>query len=382
MSVSFCRVRINHDHLRHNLALLRAPGKALMPVVKADAYGHGLTDVAATLAAEGVDHLAVGSVAEGVRLRRAGFGARIVALLGVVDDADAAAVRAWDIVPLVHDWPGLRRFTEAEGRTGQLLRVAVKCDTGMARLGFAVDDMARVAQTLAACPGLRAEMLISHLAVADEPDQEEYTRMQAARFNEAASALRVHFPELRLSLGNTACLLAFPELAGDLARPGLALYGCNPLHGTPRAGAGAGLRPVMEVSAPVLAVHPLPAGQSLGYGRTYTAATERLVAVVGIGYADSYRRNPAPGTCMCLRGLRAPVIGRVAMQMTCVDITDLAAQGLDIRPGDEAFVLGGPGHAVTAWELAGQWGTIPYEVTCLLGKNRASTAHAALPEWS
>lgn len=372
MSASLCRVRINLDHLRHNLILLRASGKPLMPVVKADAYGHGLTDVAVVLASEGVDHLAVGTVAEGARLRQSGFGGWIVALLGVVDDEDRGAARTYGITPLVHDWSGLRRLVEREKNAGEPLRVAVKCDTGMARLGFAVEDMAEVAEALAACPGLRAEMLISHLAVADEPDEDAYTRAQAARFGEAARVLRARFPELRLSLGNTACLLAFPELAGDLARPGLALYGCNPLHGTPRAILGAGLEPVMEVRAPVLAVHPLPAGHTLGYGRTYTAATDRMVAVVGIGYADGYRRNPSPGTCMTLHGLRAPVIGRVAMQMTCLDITELPEEGVNVRPGDEAFILGGPGHAVTARELAEWWGTIPYEVTCLLGKNRAN----------
>lgn len=372
MPASLCRVRINFDHLRHNLALLRASGKPLMPVVKADAYGHGLTEVSAALAVEGVDHLAVGAVAEGARLRQSGFGGCIVALLGVVDDEDLVAARTYGITPLVHDRPGLLRLIEREQSSGEPLGVAVKCDTGMARLGFAVEDMAEVAEALAACPGLRAEMLVSHLAVADDPDEDAYTRAQATRFGEAARALRTRFPGLRLSLGNTACLLAFPELAGDLARPGLALYGCNPLHGTSRAILGAGLEPVMEVRAPVLAVHPLSSGHTLGYGRTYAAATDRMVAVVGIGYADGYRRNPAPGTCMTLRGLRAPVIGRVAMQMTCLDITGFPKKGVNVRPGDEAFILGGPGHAVTAGELAEWWGTIPYEVTCLLGKNRAN----------
>ena len=213
MSASLCRVRINHDHLRHNLALLRASGKPLMPVVKADAYGHGLTDVAATLAAEGVNHLAVGSVTEGARLRQSGFGGRIVALLGVVDDEDRVAARTYGILPLVHDRPGLRRLAESEGNAREPLRVAVKCDTGMARLGFAVEDMAEVAETLASCPGLRAEVLVSHLAVADEPDEDAYTRAQAARFGEAARALRARFPELRLSLGNTACLLSLIHIS-------------------------------------------------------------------------------------------------------------------------------------------------------------------------
>ena len=252
MPASLCRVRINFDHLRHNLALLRASGKPLMPVVKADAYGHGLTEVSAALAVEGVDHLAVGAVAEGARLRQSGFGGCIVALLGVVDDEDLVAARTYGITPLVHDRPGLRRLIEREQSSGEPLGVAVKCDTGMARLGFAVEDMAEVAEALAACPGLRAEMLVSHLAVADDPDEDAYTRAQATRFGEAARALRTRFPELRLSLGNTACLLAFPELAGDLRPAGagpvrmqsLARHvarhsggGTGAGHGGPRSGA-------------------------------------------------------------------------------------------------------------------------------------------------
>lgn len=370
MSAPLCRVRLHLEHLRHNVALLRASGKPIMPVVKADAYGHGLADVAGVLREEGVDHLAVGSVAEAAELRRGGFDGVIVALLGVVTDEDIIAARTYRVVPLVHDRGGLERLAAAPAGT-EALNVAVKCDTGMARLGFRVEDIPAVAEFLAATPGLRPVLLLSHLAVADTPEEDAFTREQAARFERAAAALRRVFPGVKLSLGNTACLLAFPELVGDLARPGLALYGSNPLHGTSRAILGAGLEPVMEVSAPILSVHPLRAGESLGYGRTYVAPTDRLVAVVGIGYADSYRRNPAPGTCMTVRGRRAPVIGRVAMQMTCLDISDVP-DAAEVRPGEEAFILGGGGEAVTPQDLAGWWGTIPYEVTCLLGKNRTA----------
>lgn len=362
---SLCRVRIHLDHLRHNVALLRASGKPLMPVVKADAYGHGLAEIAAVLRGEGIGHLAVGTVGEGAALRRGGFDGVIVALLGAVSDEDMVAARTYGIVPLVHEWSGLIRLAGC-CEEGEPVRVAVKCDTGMARLGFSVEEMPQVAEFLAGSAGLRPVMLVSHLAVADTPKGDDFTVEQARRFGAAARALRRHFPDMLLSLGNTACLLAFPELVGDLARPGLALYGGNPLHGTARAILGEGLEPVMEVSAPVLSVHPLPAGESLGYGRTYVAASDRLVAVVGIGYADGYRRGPAPGACMTLHGQRAPVIGRVAMQMTCLDVTDLP----DVKPGDEAWVLGGEGDAVSIQDLADWWGTIPYEVTCLLGKNR------------
>ena len=368
MSAPLCRVRIHLDHLRHNLALLRASGKPLMPVVKADAYGHGLTDVAGVLREEGIDHLAVGTVAEAAELRRSGFDGLIVALLGVVTDEDIVAARTYRVVPLVHERGELERLAAAPAG-GSPLDVAVKCDTGMARLGFHVDEIPAVADFLAATPSLRPVLLISHLAVADTPEEDAFTREQVARFDRAAQALRRVFPGVRLSLGNTACLLAFPELVGDLARPGLALYGSNPLYGTSREVLGAGLEPVMDVSAPILSVHPLKAGESLGYGRTYVAPVDRLVAVVGIGYADSYRRNPAPGTCMTIRGCRVPVIGRVAMQMTCLDVTELPGVA-DLHPGEEAYILGGPGDAVTPQDLAGWWGTIPYEVTCLLGKNR------------
>lgn len=365
MTPPLCRVGINLSHLRHNIDLLRASGKPLMPVVKADAYGHGLVEIAATLREEGIGHLAVGTVSEGAALRRSGFDGVIVALLGVVTAGDMVAARACDVTPLVHEWAGLTRLAGFCAEGGQV-RVAVKCDTGMARLGFGVEEMPRVAEFLAGAAGVRPLMLVSHLAVADTPEGDDFTLEQARRFGTAAHALRRFFPDLLLSLGNTACVLAFPELVGDLARPGLALYGGNPLHGTPRAILGEGLEPVMEVSAPVLSVHPLPAGESLGYGRTYIASSERLVAVVGIGYADGYRRNPGPGACMTVHGQRAPIIGRVAMQMTCLDITEVPG----VKPGDQAWALGGEGDAVSVQELADWWGSIPYEVTCLLGKNR------------
>lgn len=407
--MSRVRVQCRREALLHNWELLRASGKALMPVIKADAYGHGLTFAARELARAGAEHFAVGDVSEAVALRRSGFDGMIVALLGLMNADDLAAARQYRITPLIHHWQSLDLLANISLGAGELpLSVALKCDTGMARLGFLPEEMSEVTGRLRALPHVRPELLLSHLAVADEvhaPDAlgEDFTLEQVRRFQHAARLARAAFPSLRLSLGNSACLLAFPELAGDLARPGVALYGGNPLFGTSRAILGAALEPVMEVSAPILSVHSLRAGESLGYGRAYIAPSERRVAWVGIGYADAYRRNPAPemstAMSMTVRGHRVPVIGRVAMQMTCVDITDMplvamdgakahnaghdaehdggkcvshgksGRVGADIQPGEYAFILGGEGQGITPHELAAWWGTIPYEVMCLLGRN-------------
>lgn len=375
---TLCRIRIRLDNLLHNLEFLRATGKPLMPVVKADAYGHGLLAVAATLAAQGVDHFAVGAVAEGVELRRAGLRGMVVALLGLSPlatdapnlpptlpafDEDARAALTHELTPLVHDWHTLERLAElTRDHAKESVSIALKCDTGMARLGFLPEDMPLVLERLTRSPQLRPDLLVSHMAVADAPEQDSFTQQQATRFREAARSLCRAFPGIRLSLGNSACLLAFPELAGDLARPGFALYGGNPFHGTRRDVLGLGLAPVMEVLAPILEVHPLRAGQSLGYGRAFVAPRDMTVAVAGIGYADGFRR--VSGAQMNVNGMRAPVVGRVAMQMSCLDVTGLPP----VKPGDMAHVLGGEKKPVRAEEVAEWWGTIPYEVTCLLGR--------------
>ena len=169
MPASLCRIRLNLDHLRHNMALLRASGKPLMPVVKADAYGHGLREIAGALHA---DRLAVGTVAEGVLLRRSGFAGEVVSLLGAVWDEDITALRSYRIVPLVHEWSGLRRIAGAfrDLKADGPLPVAVKYDTGMSRLGFSGEELPQVAEFLAQEKHLRPDYFLSHLAAADVPE--------------------------------------------------------------------------------------------------------------------------------------------------------------------------------------------------------------------
>ena len=368
MTEPSCQVRIHWDHFRRNLDTLMQKGHTLMPVIKADAYGHGVREAAGVLEESGTGWAAAGTMKEAATIRRSGFSGHIVALLSrIPTDEDVHLALALRLSPLIHNWEGLHAVKAAVQSLQGHLDIAVKVDTGMHRLGFPLSDMEKVAEFLAETPELTPLVQVSHFAVADDPVKSEYTKRQCDIFYSAAEIMHRRFPDMRCSLGNTAGLAENITHKDDICRPGLALYGCDPLFGTSHAGICGPLLPVMEVTAPLISVHPLHRGEGISYGLTYTADSERLVGWVAIGYADGYRRNPAPGTCMCINGRRVPVIGRVAMQMTCVDLTDLPTLP---KPGDTVHILGGPGDAVTAQELADWWGTIPYEVTCLMGKNR------------
>lgn len=364
ISYNLLTVHIDLTSIRRNYRLLAAHGPRLMPVIKADAYGHGLEAVAGTLIAAGADTLCVGTVTEAARLRRMPFDGGIVALLGPLTDGDYALAREHELVCVVGRMEQLTRLHEAAAG-GSPLRIALKFDTGMSRLGFQPGDVQTVAQALGKYSGVRLEMLFSHLATADEEDH-GYLRDQAERFATIAVDLRTAGHTFRACLANSAAILAHPDVHYDLQRPGIALYGANPLVGTPVEALGRELVPAMSVSAPVLEVHDLSRGGCVSYGCTFTAGRDMRVAIVAAGYADGYSRGLSNTGQMCIGGQRAPILGRVCMQLTAVDVS-----GLEVRPGDTAWLLGGGDEGrITPEELAGWWGTIPYEVFCVLGLNR------------
>jgi len=359
------RVTIDLDAIRHNYRFLRSRGTALIPVIKSDAYGHGLIPVARAVAECGAFFFAVGTVGEAARLRPSVEGT-VFALLGPQSPEEAREAVERDIVPIAARHDQLIWLQKAADRAKLRPVVALKFDTGMARLGFGAEDAGRVLETLSRCPLLQPQWLFSHLATADDPDQADFVRKQAARFQRIRSQVDAAWPDLRCSLVNSAGLLAFPGLAWDRQRPGIALYGANPFYGTTLAELGVGLRPAMRVQAPVLSVHPLAKGASISYGRTYVADRDKTVAIVGAGYADGYSRGLSNTGWMLLRGQRARILGRVCMQMTAVDVTDIPG----VAPGGMAVLLGSDGQASIAPEdLSSWWGTIPYEVFCLLGMN-------------
>lgn len=369
MFLSSAIITVHLENLRHNLKTLLARHPSLMPVIKADAYGHGVVAVARVLAEEGIQHMAVGSVGEGALLRQEGHTAFLLALMGLARDEDTALAASYDITPLVHSRESLERILVQSHLTGRAkpLTVAIKFDTGMSRLGFRVDEAAELADYLRTLKEVRPVLVMSHLAASDTPALDDFTHEQARRFHEATESMKAVFPGLKTSLTNSPGLLCWPSYVGDLARPGVTLYGGNPLHGTDRAKLGMGLLPVMEMAAPVLSVHPVVKGATVSYGCLYTAPKDIRAAVVGAGYADGYPRSLSMRGSVLIRGQRAPILGRVCMQMCIVDVTDIPG----VEPGDTAYLLGGSGPlAIRPEELAEWWGTISYEVFCALGRNR------------
>lgn len=369
------QVLVHTERLRSNVRWLQQRHPWLMPVIKADAYGHDNLAVARVLSDEGVTVFAVGTVEEAYELRLAGINGRLVALMGFTEQDSLAELSAMSIVPLIHSPETLA----CAANSSEPVVVALKLDTGMGRLGFSPQQLPELIDFLRTKTHVRVDYFLSHLASADDSAQDGYTRRQALTFFTVAEQLRMLWPDAQTALVNSPGLLAWPELCaqdsalpkipGDLVRPGLALYGINPLAGTEREALGHGLLPVMDVHAPVLGVHDLRAGQSVSYGATFTATRPMRVAVVGAGYADGFMRAQSCRGKVFVGDGFAPVLGRVCMQMTVVDITTLAA----VRPGDRAWLLGAPEGAscsgVTVQDMACAAGTIPYEALCYLGRN-------------
>ncbi len=353
---------------------------AIMPVVKSDAYGHGGIRVAhALLEREGVHAFASGRVQEAVDLRQGldelavqkGQAQRenfplILSLVGPMGPEDVALCLEFNIVPVIHTREQLPLLESLEAT----LPVAVKCNSGMARLGFGPDEMDLVIERLRSLPNVVPVLALSHLANADSDEGAANIRTQAGVFAEMLSALREVWPNIAASLCNSAGMLQVriaTEIIGQhTCRSGLSLYGGNPLHDTGLAALGKGLKPAMAVSAPIMAVRTLMPGEGTGYGHAFVACEKMRIGIVSVGYADHLPRGLSNRGFFCAGGVRVRVLGRVSMEMTAVDLSDVP----DIGVGDKVWLIGGPYEAaMTPEEQAATLGTISYEVLCLLGAN-------------
>lgn len=368
MSIGYnhVRTRIHVQAIADNYREMNRRGGNGYAVIKSDAYGHGLTVAAEAVAGAGARTLAVGTVEEAALLGNTTFTGRVVSLLGPQLSEDYALAVEHEVICFAGRREQLRRLDEAAAKAGRTARVSLKFDTGMRRLGFLPDEAPEVLELVKGLAHVEAVMVSSHLATADEPEHEAFVHEQAARFSKAVGVLRAGGLTLEANLCNSAAILAFPQYHFDGQRPGIALYGANPFHGTSREELGAFLRPAMEVTTRIYQVHDLKKGEGINYGLTFTAPRDMRVAIVGVGYADNYSRGLSSKGFMLVAGKRVPVVGRVCMQMTAVDVTAVP----EARAGDKVWLLGGDcPEAIGACELADWWGTISYEVFCLLGMN-------------
>lgn len=340
------RVEIDLAALADNYATLAracAPGTA-GAVVKADAYGLGVAPVARRLAAAGCRHFFVATPREGVTLRGVLADAEILVLDGLGVTSREAFIAA-ALIPVLNTRAELERWAGAGP-------AAVHIDTGMNRLGLGAADVEALAAEQELLARLDVRYVLTHLACADEPGHAD-NATQLERF----AAVRLLWPQAQTSIGNSAGLLLGDAFGGDLARPGIALYGANPFRREPSP-----VRPVVTVRARILALREVGAGASIGYGASFTTTAPMRVATVAIGYADGYLRSLGNCGVAEVAGQRVPVVGRVSMDLITLDVTALGPD--QVAEGDWATLIGG---SISLEEVAALAGTINYELLTALG---------------
>jgi alanine racemase len=336
--------------LRHNLARVRelAGSAQVMAVVKADAYGHGLERVARALDAD-AEAFGVAAIADGLRLRAAGHRQRIVVLSGPDSAADIIEMQRLRLEASIHHDAQLPWLAHADPARGPL-RVWLKVDTGMHRLGFAPECVTDVYAQLASMPAVASPIgLMTHFASSEDFDGSD-TAAQIARFVAVTDGL----PGPR-ALSNSAAVLGWPDARGDWVRTGGLLYGLSVVKG--KRGSDFGFRPAMTLSTRLVAVNPIARGERVGYNGTYTCPEDMRVGIAAIGYGDGYPRSAAAGTPVLIGGRRVPIVGRVSMDLITVDLRGAP----DAKVGDRV-VLWGEGLPVE--EIAAHAGTISYDLTC------------------
>lgn len=339
--------------------VMRMPaGCKCMAVVKADAYGHGAVRVAQTLNREGCDAFAVAALEEGIALRNAGIRGKIL-VLGYTMPRDAFILNHYDLTQTVVD----ESHAKALADCGYPLSVHLAVDTGMNRLGISYRDIDAVERVLQ-LPGLTVEGVYSHMSVPDSKKEEDrlFTLRQIADFMGLKAYLEQKGYKLDYHMQSSYGLLFYPMEGMQYARPGIALYGCASNH--PKEDLGAPLKPMLQLKSRIGCVRTVAPGEFISYGRTYEAKEVRKVAVMAIGYADGLPRNLSGQGVALIRGKRVPIVGRICMDQTILDITEAG----DVVEGDVATLIGQDGgEEIKAVSLAQMAGTITNELLSRLG---------------
>ncbi|MGB9715342.1 MAG: alanine racemase [Thermodesulfovibrionales bacterium] len=369
---------VDLDAIAHNLKILKSVAKKqqVIAVVKADAYGHGAVEVSKRLIQEGVSCLAVAFISEAIQLRKAGINVPIIVLF---DRKDIEDFFAFNLTPVIHDLKTASAISQKAMEKSRKINVHIKVDTGMGRVGLCGDSIIDNIFKISDMEGLEITGIMSHFSDADLQDR-SYAYTQLERFNKIREALFKKLNKKVFShIANSAAILTFRESHLDAVRPGIMLYGYSPLDknaecrirdsesnselGTQNSELN--LIPAMRIKTEILSIRNLPSGFPISYGRTFITKRQSIIGVLPVGYADGYSRLFSNNAEVLVRGMRVPVVGRVCMDLTMIDLTDVK----DAEEGDEVVLLGQQGkELITAYELADKAGTIPYEILTSFGK--------------
>ena len=359
-------VEVDLDRFAANLRAIRSVvggSCELLLVAKADAYGHGAREMAAAAEREGVSQLGVATLHEGLQLRLAGCELPIVSLSPLltaeIDDAVAHGID-----PTVADDEFARMLSEAAQRAHRPVRFHVEIDTGMGRIGVREGQAEEFVARVAALPGLRLASIYTHFPDADADDL-SFARAQASSFGALVDRLAARgLRPPRVHASNSAGTVNLPEARLDLVRVGLIAYGIHP----PRDAAQLALAPVMSLRSRLVQVRDLPAGTPISYGRTFVTSRPSCIGVVPIGYGHGYSWLLSNRGQMLVRGRRAPIVGRVTMDLTMIDLTDVPG----VQSGDEVVLFGEQDGATLRVEEVAAWSeTLAYEILCTIGKRVA-----------
>lgn len=341
---------VSQAALHHNFQQIRqrAPKSKIMAMVKANAYGHGLTTVASVL--RKADALGVASIEEALLIRKIGIQTEIVLIEGLFREEELSLIQTHHLTQVVHHWPQIQALQYYQGSVREPFKVWLKINTGMNRLGFSLEEVGEAYRILSSLPHIHFMGMMTHFSHADDP-QSEVTALQIERFNRIVEGL----PGQKC-LANSAGILAWPETHADWVRPGLMLYGASPFQDT--TAAAYNLLPVMTLRSEIIAIRELSCGERVGYSGTWeNTAANCKIGIVAMGYGDGYPWHAKNGTPIVVNDQRTQIVGRISMDMLAVDLTKVGP----VRVGDPV-VLWGEGLPVE--EVARYAGTIPYELFC------------------
>ena len=349
---------INLQNLRENVTLLRkaaGPDAKFTAVIKANAYGHGIVEVAKCLEKEKVDFFAVALMEEGILLRENGITTPIL-ILGITPDAQLVHVIENDLIPTIASLDSLREANQVAASLGMTCLFHLKIDTGMNRIGIKTqEELNTILDALPELPHVSLAGVFTHFANSEDPAS-DYCREQMDLFQSFVHTIRERGYSPIVHASNSGAVLYHPECVFDMVRCGISMYGYNP-RGVPDPSVP--LKPVLQLVTKVSFVKHVPENSTISYGRTFTTARDSVIATLPIGYGDGYMRSLSRKASVLIHGKRAPIVGTICMDQLLVDVTDIPG----VTCGDEAVMIGKQeNEEITADELADLAGTISYEI--------------------